>query len=62
MNLNLGDLIEIDQRIGVVFNFFEDKKGLIISLLDTNGFKQEYYFFPFVVISKLETTLKSIES
>ncbi len=60
--INLGDLIEIDQRIGVVFNFFEDKKGLIISLLDTNGFKQEYYFFPFVVISKLETTLKSIES
>jgi len=62
MILKLGDLIEIDQRIGIVFKFFEDKKGFIISLLDTNGFKQEYYFFPFFVISKLETTLKSIES
>jgi len=62
MNLEIGDLIEIDQRLGVVFKFIEDKKGVIISLLDTNGFKQEYYFFAFVIISKLETTLKSIES
>lgn len=60
--INLGDLIHIDERIGIVFKFFKDKKGLIISLLDTNGFTQEYYFFPFVIISKLETTLKLIGS
>ncbi len=58
VSLNLGDLIEIDQKIGVVI---ELKGQKIISLIDTNGLKQEFYYFPFLIISRLETTLKSIE-
>jgi hypothetical protein len=58
ISLNLGDLIEIDQKIGIVI---ELKGQKIISLIGTNGLKQEFYYFPFLIISRLETTLKSIE-